>query len=78
MAKENRPLDLAREAAQAIKAEVLVPPLSGQDKKRNSMSFGDLLKGSDQSKVSDTLRSAGIKQKQKDTKPTQKVGRSIE
>ncbi|WP_417814510.1 TraI/MobA(P) family conjugative relaxase [Thalassospira alkalitolerans] len=77
MAKENIPLDLAREAAQAIKVEVLVPPLSEHDKKRNSMSFGDLLKGSDRSKVSDTLRSVGIKQKQKDTKPTQKVGRSI-
>src|SRR5690606_33146931 len=44
MAVENKPLDHAKKAVASIEADLLYPPLSDQDKKRNKISFGDILK----------------------------------
>ncbi|WP_404424230.1 TraI/MobA(P) family conjugative relaxase [Thalassospira australica] len=60
MAVENKPLDHAKKAAIAIDADLLSPPLSDQDKKRNYMSFGDMLKSGQIDGVKTSLKKVGI------------------
>lgn len=65
MAVENKPLDHAKKAAVAINADLLYPPLSDQDKKRNKMSLGDMLKSGQIDAVKNALKIAGIDRKGK-------------
>ena len=60
MAVENKPMVHAKKAAIAIDADLLSPPLSDQDKKRNKMSFGDILKTGKIDAVKNALKTAGV------------------
>jgi phage/plasmid primase-like uncharacterized protein len=63
MAKENQPMELAKEAAEAVLGTLVIPPLSENDRKRNMMSFGDLLKTGNNDAVKRTMKTAGIEKK---------------
>ncbi|MDP2699922.1 TraI/MobA(P) family conjugative relaxase [Thalassospira sp.] len=69
MAIDNRPLAHAKQAASAINGDVMLPPLSDQDRKRNSMSFADLLKSGQIEAVRTALKEAGIEGDGKKKKP---------
>lgn len=55
MATENRPMVLAREAAEAVKGTLLVPRLSENDREQNVMPFGELLRHKNTRQVSKLL-----------------------
>jgi phage/plasmid primase-like uncharacterized protein len=55
IAKENRPIALAKEAAEAVKGKLLMPPLSEDDKEGVLMSFGQLLKSGNTTSVRKTF-----------------------
>ena len=61
MAKENRPIELAQEAANAVGATLVVPPSSQHDRARNVTSFGEILRHGKTSQVEKTLYKAGLK-----------------
>jgi phage/plasmid primase-like uncharacterized protein len=60
MTKENRPMALAKEAAKAVNGTLVVPPLSENDRKRNVISFGELLLHKDTRQVSEILHKTGL------------------
>tara|TARA_R110001583_G_scaffold87175_1_gene227782 strand:+ start:1132 stop:4281 length:3150 start_codon:yes stop_codon:yes gene_type:complete len=60
VAKENRPMALAKEAAEAVKAKLLVPPLSDNDRKRNVMSFGEMLRQNGVDQLRKPLQKSGL------------------
>ena len=61
MAKGNRPIELAQEAANAVRATLVVPPSSQHDRARNVTSFGEILRHGKTSQVEETLYKAGLK-----------------
>ncbi len=78
MAIVNIPRDHAKNAASAIEADLLFPPLSDLDKKRNRVSFGDMLKSGQVEAVQKAIEAAGIDREDKKRKrPTGHV-RGIE
>ncbi|MEQ5777112.1 relaxase/mobilization nuclease domain-containing protein [Thalassospira sp. NFXS8] len=56
MTKENRPMTLAKEAAEAVKAKLLVPPLSEDARKGNVTSFGEILRQTGANQVRKSLQ----------------------
>ncbi|UKV13301.1 hypothetical protein L6172_14725 [Thalassospiraceae bacterium SW-3-3] len=78
MAVENKARVHAQKAASAIKADLLCPPLSDQDKKRNSMSFGDVLKSGKINEVKTALKKVGIVGVEKTRKPQKGKARGID
>ncbi|WP_417843543.1 TraI/MobA(P) family conjugative relaxase [Thalassospira sp.] len=61
MTNENQPMKLAKEAAEAVKAKLLAPPLSKNDKKRNVMSFGEMLRQNEANQVRKSLQKSGLR-----------------
>ena len=60
MAKENRPMALAQEAAKAVKGTLVVPPFSEGGRKQNVMTFGELLLNKNTRQVSEILHETGL------------------
>lgn len=61
LAVRNQPLERAMAVAEAIQAEVVLPPLRDQDRKCKLMTFGELLRTSQDGLVQKVLAQAGIK-----------------
>jgi phage/plasmid primase-like uncharacterized protein len=59
-AKENRSKNLARRAAQSVNGVLVVPSFSKNDRKRNVISFGELLLHKDTRQVSEILHKTGL------------------
>lgn len=78
MAVENKARVHAQKAASAIKADLLFPPLSDLDKKRNSMSFGDVLKSGQIDVVRTALQKVEIVGVEKPRKRQKGKARGIE
>jgi phage/plasmid primase-like uncharacterized protein len=60
MAKENRPMALAQEAAKAVKGTLVVPPFSEGGRKQNVLTFGELLLNKNTRQVSEILQETGL------------------
>jgi phage/plasmid primase-like uncharacterized protein len=60
MAKENRTMKMAIEATSVVNGTLLIPPLSEDDKKRNAMTFGEMLPRKSIIQVTKALNNAGV------------------
>ncbi len=64
MAVNNLTLQNALEAAEAVKGEVVRPPLTDNDMKRNLMTLGELVRDGSAKRVVDHLKASGLEQAQ--------------